>query len=145
MTLADNPMCHHPEMTEDVFVATLRLSPAGNEAQEMYRILVRQGLSPAVFLGFFWVESKYGTVGVAADYNTKNPGNVRTPEDSALGTQTPEVPGKGRYAWYPVWVNGTLDWCLRIKGPKYAGSGLSTVRQVSVSYTHLTLPTKRIV
>ena len=135
MTLADYKMLHAPEMAEDAFVAALRDSPAAGEARTMYRTLKVEGVSPACFLGFFHVESKYGTVGVCNDYDTKNPGNVRTPASLSLSASlTPDIPGKGRYAKYATWTNGTLDWAKRIKGPKYAGSALLTVRQVLPKY-----------
>jgi len=137
MTLSDYPMNHAAEVSRERFVAILAEndSPAVAEGAAMYDTLVASGVSVLVFLGFYHVESRMGKVGVCKDYDTKNPGNVRTPASLSLSASlTPEIPGKGRYAMYPTWTFGTLDWCKRIKGPKYAESGLLTVRQVLPKY-----------
>ena len=52
---------------------------------------------------------------------------MRTPEDPALGTAIP-ILGRGNFAKYPSWENGLLDWCKRLKGPKYAGAACSPWR-----------------
>jgi len=129
-TLSDYKMLHKPEMTEAEFVEILSDSPAAGEARAMYRTLKAEGVSPAVLAGFFWVESKFGAVGVCRDHKTKSPGNVRTPEYERLASGMVDVPGKGRYAKYATWADGTEDWCHRIKGPKYGATGLATVREV---------------
>lgn len=124
-----------PDLTEAQFAAILRdgKSPALAEAPEMYRALVAGGISPAVFLAFFRQESRFGTQGIAAEYQTHNPGNVRTPEIPSLFVPIVTTP-RGRFAKYPDWQAGTQDWVERMKGPKYAGRGLTTVRQVLPVY-----------
>lgn len=133
--MADLTLAGPPAMSRAAFVAELALSPAHAEAGRMFDTLAMEGIRPEVFLGVFFVENRYGTKGVAKDHNTKSPGNVRTAEYPALSSgTTPEIPGKGKYAKYPTWVFGTADWCKRIKGPKYAGAGLLTVRTVLPKY-----------
>jgi N-acetyl-anhydromuramyl-L-alanine amidase AmpD len=107
-------------------------SPALAEAGAMYGALVARQVHPAVFLGFFQQESRFGMVGICNDYATKNPGNVRTPEQAGAGAviQTP----RGQFVRYPTWVSGTADWALRMRGPKYEGAGLTTVREVLPKY-----------
>ena len=135
MTLHDYPMAGPADMTLAAFTKVLAdaNSPARFEASGMYSRLVNNGVSPAVFLGFFQVESRFGTVGVVVTHDTKNPGNVRTPEEPATAIEIVQTP-RGPFARYATWTLGTYDWCKRILGPKYAGSGLRTVRQVLPKY-----------
>ena len=108
-------------------------SPAAPLASELYGICVEEGIDPGVALAFFVHESSAGTAGLTKTYDLKNWGNVRSPEDANLGTAIP-IPGRGNFAKYISWQNGLRDWCKRIKGPKYAGSGLVTVEQITPKY-----------
>jgi hypothetical protein len=107
-------------------------SPAALEAGPMFQACLNTGVSPVTFLAFFRHESRYGTLGICHDYDTKNPGNVRSPEDPSLG-EIIQTRG-GPFAKYPTWENGAIDWGKRIQGPKYAGAGLTTVRGVLPRY-----------
>jgi N-acetylmuramoyl-L-alanine amidase CwlA len=124
-----------PRISAARFAAVLAQykSPAAAEAAGLYRICVAQGIDPAVALAFFAHESSCGTLGICKLYDTKNWGNVRSPEDPTLGKATP-IPGRGNFAKYPSWSAGLLDWCKRLKGPKYAGCGLTTVEKVLPKY-----------
>lgn len=124
-----------PRISEAKFALVLcqHQSPAANDAHHLYQICVSEGIDPAVALAFFYHESQFGTVGICKEHDTKNWGNVRTPEDPNLG-QVVAIPGRGNFAKYPSWTNGLLDWCKRMKGPKYAGSGLHTVEAIIPKY-----------
>jgi N-acetyl-anhydromuramyl-L-alanine amidase AmpD len=122
-------------MTREAFRDVLRRgdSPALPDAGNMYDALVAEGVRPAVFLAFFMVESQLGTQGIVKEYVTRNPGNVRTPEMPGLASGSVDTP-RGTFATYPSWGAGTKDWAKRLKGPKYAGAGLTSVRQVLPKY-----------
>lgn len=123
-----------PDLTLDQFSRILRdaQSPATPEATHIYAALKSTGVRPAVWLAFGRVESKLGREGIVAQFDTKNMGNVRSPESAALGT-TIDTP-RGRFAKYATWADGAYDWGKRLTGPKYAGAGLLTVRQVLPKY-----------
>lgn len=108
-------------------------SPAAPFAAALYSICVDQGVDPGVALAFFKHESSFGTAGITARYDTRNWGNVRTPEDPSLGMVT-VIGSRGNFADYKTWQDGLLDWCKRMKGPKYAGAGLTTVEAVVPKY-----------
>lgn len=135
MTLADYDIAGAPDLTLAAFAGPLDTwdSPALSEAGAMYRALVDAGVRPSVFLAFFWVESKFGTTGIVKLFDTKNPGNVRTPEITSALTTIVDTP-RGKFARYPTWESGARDWAARMVGPKYAGVGLRTVRQVLPKY-----------
>ena len=124
-----------PRISKAAFARVLvqAASPAATIAAELYDLCVGEGVDPAVALAFFGHESSYGTAGITKVYDTKNWGNVRTPEDARLG-QPISIPGRGSFVKYPTWQNGLLDWCHRLKGPKYAGSGLLTVESILPKY-----------
>lgn len=107
-------------------------SPAAPLAKLLYAVCVEQGIDPAVALAFFQHESSYGKAGICAEYETHNWGNVRTPEDPNLGIVI--ATRGGNFARYPTWEAGLLDWCKRLKGPKYAGCGLHTVEAILPKY-----------
>lgn len=138
MTLPDYPIVYGPAGVPDVpyerFVAILAggLSPAAIEAHGMYSELAGKRVQPAVFLAFFRHESRYATVGIAHDFQTRNPGNVRSVEVAGSGVviATP----RGNFVRYPSFTAGTRDWAARMVGPKYAGAGLTTVRAVLPRY-----------
>lgn len=107
-------------------------SPAAPFSAELYAVCVREYIDPAVAVAFFQHESGLGSRGICAAYDLKNWGNVRTPEDASLGTLIQTE--RGPFARYPDWQSGLLDWCRRLKGPKYAGAGLATVERVVWKY-----------
>jgi hypothetical protein len=136
MALGDYSIIGPPDLTFEQFrdILIAAGSPAAPEAHGMYSHLVAgRGVSPAAFLAFFRHESQYGKVGVAKEFGTNNPGNVRTPEIPGLASGIVDTP-RGQFAAYPDWRAGTQDWVARILGPKYAGSGLFTVRSVIPKY-----------
>lgn len=135
MTLADYAICGPAALPRERFGAILRDggSPAAPEADSMYLALRNADVRPEVLLAFFFVESKFGTIGVAHDFNTHNPGNVRQPERATIARTIVQTP-RGPFAKYPTWADGTADWAARLTGPKYAGAGLTTVRQVLPKY-----------
>ncbi len=124
-----------PRISLETFTDVLNAgkSPAAPVSGELYAICVQMGVDPAVALAFFAHESRLGTAGVTRSYSTKNWGNVRTPEDPELGV-TVIIPNRGNFVRYPTWQNGLLDWCKRLRGPKYAGCGLTTVELVIPKY-----------
>ncbi|HEX5501124.1 MAG TPA: peptidoglycan recognition family protein [Thermomicrobiales bacterium] len=107
-------------------------SPAAPEAGAMYDALVAAGVRAEILLAFFRHESQYGKLGICHDYDTRNPGNVRSPEQPGAGAII-DTRG-GPFTKYPTWAAGARDWAARLLGPKYAGSGLTTVRQVIPKY-----------
>lgn len=135
MPLSDYAITGQAALSRERFGAILRAggSPAAPESDSMYLLLRNADVRPEILLAFFWVESKFGTVGVAHDFNTKNPGNVRSPERATLARVTVQTP-RGTFAKYPTWADGCGDWAARLTGPKYAGAGLTTVREVLPKY-----------
>lgn len=124
-----------PRISEAKFELVLNQhqSPAAAEARQLYRICVAEGIDPAVALAFFYHESSLGKAGICKEFDLKNWGNVRTPEDPKLG-QSIQIPGRGPFCKYATWSMGLLDWCKRMKGPKYAGAGLHTVETIIPKY-----------
>lgn len=124
-----------PRISSAKFAAVLAKfnSPATGLAADLYGICVSEGIDPAVALAFFVHESSAGTAGLTAQYDLKNWGNVRSPEDVTLGTAVP-IPNRGNFAKYISWQNGLRDWCKRLKGPKYTGKGLLTVEAITPVY-----------
>ena len=108
-------------------------SPAAPEAGPMYDALVARGARPAPFLAFFQHESRFGTVGICRDFDTRNPGNVRSPERAGPGVTVVDTP-RGPFARDQTWALGTSDRALRRRGPEHAGGGLLTVRPVLPVY-----------
>jgi hypothetical protein len=107
-------------------------SPAAEEAIGLWAVLVGAGIRPEVWLAFFHHESGYGLLGICFKYNTKNAGNVRSPEVPGAGVVIQTE--RGPFVKYHTWTAGAQDWAARMKGPKYAGAGLTTVRQVIPKY-----------
>jgi hypothetical protein len=135
MSQGDEPISGPPDLTPARFAAILAeaRSPAAPFAGTIYDAFVVTGVRPSITLAFFKHESRFGTQGVAATYNTRNWGNVRSAERPELAGAPVETP-RGRFATYPTWTAGALDWSYRLTGPKYAGRGLLTVRQVLPVY-----------
>lgn len=124
-----------PRISKKVFLQILNRhsSPALPEGPQIYDIFITEGIDPGVALAFFVHESSCGRAGVTAIYDLKNWGNVRTPEDPLLGTSI-DIPRRGKFTKYDTWSLGALDWCRRIKGSKYAGSGLTTIETIIPKY-----------
>jgi N-acetyl-anhydromuramyl-L-alanine amidase AmpD len=130
----DEAIAGSSQMSQEAFKQVLIAanSPAAAEADAMYAALIASGVRAELLLAFFQHESQYGKLGICHDYDTRNPGNVRSPEQAGAGAII-ETRG-GPFAKYPNWTAGTQDWAARLRGPKYAGSGLTTVRQVIPKY-----------
>ncbi|MGN6756419.1 MAG: N-acetylmuramoyl-L-alanine amidase [Thermomicrobiales bacterium] len=130
----DEPIAGPSRMNLDAFKQVLVAagSPAAPEAETMYAALNAAGVRAEILLAFFQHESQYGKLGICHDFDTRNPGNVRSPEQPGAATVI-DTRG-GPFARYPTWTAGTQDWAARLLGPKYAGSGLTTVRQVIPKY-----------
>ncbi len=133
--LVQLPVLSVPRISQAKFADVLKVvgSPAYPHAVGLYAICAGQGVDPAVALAFFGHESTFGTAGLTRQFDLRNWGNVRTPEDVALG-KVLAIPGRGNFAQYQTWQAGLLDWCKRIKGPKYAGAGLTTVETIVPKY-----------
>ena len=108
--LNDYPIAGPADLSHAAFARVLQdgRSPTVPEAGAMYDALVAAGVSPATFLAFFQHESRFGTVGICKEFDTRNPGNVRTPERAEPGVTIVETP-RGRFAKYPDWTMGTRD------------------------------------
>jgi hypothetical protein len=134
MTLADYSIVGKPDMTAADFarVLTRANSPASVEWDSIYAALVAGGIRPSVWLAFGTVESKLGTVGIVATHHTKNMGNVRSLGVPGAGEVV--MTSRGPFASYASWAKGAADWAARLRGPKYAGAGLATVREVLPKY-----------
>lgn len=78
------------------------------------------GINFAVALAFCYHENQLGTSGVTAPL--KNWGAVRTAERLSLALPNRVWTPVGYFAAYPSWLNSLVDWCARIRGPKYLGS-----------------------
>jgi hypothetical protein len=133
--LDDYAIAGPADLSRAAFARLLRQaqSPAAPEAGPMYDALVSAGVRPAVALAFFGHESRFGTTGICAEYQTHNIGNVRSPERAGPGVTVVDTP-RGAFASYQTWTLGASDWALRLRGPKYEGRGLLTVRQVLPVY-----------
>lgn len=135
-TVEELPVRGQPTIGVERFVSVLsnNRSPAAPYGNALYQICVDEGISPAVALAFFEHESSYGTKGICKDYDTKSWGNVRTKEDPAAPGLQVAVSNRGFYFAYLSWEDSLRDWCKRLKGPKYAGAGLTTVEQIIPKY-----------
>jgi N-acetyl-anhydromuramyl-L-alanine amidase AmpD len=91
-------------------------SPAVAEAEQSYDAIAALGVDPLFLLAVFWYESRFGTLGIAAKYDTKNPGNTRT---SSTGVGFPIDTEKGRFIRYPSWTEGFRDAAHRLVDPRY--------------------------
>ena len=91
-------------------------SPAAAEAEQSYDAIVAEGIDPLFLLAVFWNESRFGTRGIVAKYDTKNPGNTRT---SSTGVGVPIETERGRFIRYPSWTEGFRDAAHRLVDPRY--------------------------
>lgn len=78
-------------------------SPMAGQGQEIYDRCVAAGVDPAIALGFFSVESTYGTAGLATQ--NRNFGNIRSSD--------------GGFRNYASWMDGLDDW-LNLMVDEYA-------------------------
>lgn len=101
-------------------------SPAAAEADACYEVLVAHRVDPAFALAVFRHESRYGTVGICAQYNTRNPGNTRS---SRTGVGELIETTRGRFVRYPSWTEGFRDLAYRLVDPAfvYAQRGARTI------------------
>jgi len=104
-------------------------SPAAAEAGPSYDAIVAWGVDPLFLLAIFWCESRFGTQGIVAKYDTKNPGNTRS---SSTGVGIPVETEKGRFIRYPSWTEGFRDAAHRLVDPRYpyAQRGAVTVESI---------------
>jgi N-acetyl-anhydromuramyl-L-alanine amidase AmpD len=91
-------------------------SPAAAEAEQSYDAIVSEGVDPLFLLAVFWHESRFGTRGIVAMYDTMNPGNTRA---SSTGVGVPIETEKGRFIRYPSWAEGFRDAAHRLVDPRY--------------------------
>jgi N-acetyl-anhydromuramyl-L-alanine amidase AmpD len=91
-------------------------SPAAAEAEQSYDAIVAEGVDPLFLLAIFWCESHFGTRGIVAKYDTKNPGNTRS---SSTGVGIPLETERGRFIRYPSWTEGFRDAAHRLVDPRY--------------------------
>jgi hypothetical protein len=124
-----------PDIEPARFAALLAAggSPALPEAGAIYQAVVARAVSPLFALAVFMHESRLGLEGICARYQTRSLGNVRTPHLPEHGGQVIQTE-RGAFVAYPTWAAGAADWAERLRGPRYAGAGLVTVRQILPVY-----------
>lgn len=113
-------------ISRDAFIDILKTnkSPALPEAREIIAIIDDYGIDRGIALGFFSVESKYGTQGIAV--TTKNWGNLRWGWRQIGRTKHP-------FAMYGNWMVSVADWCklIEVYREKYQ---LTTLKDVLLRY-----------
>ena len=104
-------------------------SPAAGEADSGYDLVVSYSVDPAFALAIFRHESQYGTRGICREYDTKNPGNVRT---SRLGLGTVIETPRGRFVKFQSWAEGWRELAYRLVDPTfvYAQRNAITIEQI---------------
>ncbi|MCX2725986.1 N-acetylmuramoyl-L-alanine amidase [Thermomicrobium sp. 4228-Ro] len=104
-------------------------SPAAGEAEQSYDAIASEGVDPSFLLAVFWHESRFGTRGIVAKYDTKNPGSTRS---SSTGVGEPIETEKGRFIRYPSWTEGFRDAAHRLVDTRYpyARSGAVSVEAI---------------
>lgn len=124
-----------PDIDAGRFAALLRQgdSPAAPEAAGIHGALTRRWISPLFALAVFQHESRFGREGICARHDTRSLGNVRSPHNPEHGGRVIQTE-RGPFAAYPTWEAGARDWADRLRGPRYAGAGLVTVRQILPVY-----------
>lgn len=120
-----------PRITKSRFKSVLERynSPAAPEAEQSYDAIVAEGVDPLFMLAVFWHESNFGTRGIVATYDTKNPGNTRT---SSTGVGTPVQTEKGQFIRYPSWAEGWRDAAHRLVDPRYPYAQRGAVTVVTI-------------
>jgi hypothetical protein len=106
-----------PRIDPDRFAAVLAAagSPAAAEARAAWAAVAAEGVDPSFALALFAHESRFGTVGLVAAYELRNPGATRT---SRIGLGEP-VPGRGPFWRYPSWTEGFRDLARRLVDPTF--------------------------
>ncbi|MCS7296353.1 MAG: hypothetical protein NZ761_13270, partial [Dehalococcoidia bacterium] len=95
-----------PRINRARFAEVLRQanSPAAAEADACYAAVAQEGVDPLFALAVFWHESRFGTAGVVAQHDLRNPGATRTARTGA--GEPVQVPGRGQFWRYPNWTEG---------------------------------------
>ena len=125
-----------PRISQQAFAQILQrgvgggASPAAPFANELYDIIVGNGLDLAVTLAFFVHESQFCTTGVCANQDTKNWGGRRRAFKQQRGIgRARRAPLRG----YASWPDSVRDWCeLILYG--YVNKGLDTIEKVVLVY-----------
>lgn len=105
-------------------------SPAAAEADACWRAVAAEGVDPLFALAIFAHESRFGTVGLVAEHDLRNPGATRTSRTGA--GQPVSVPGRGQFVRYPSWTEGFRDLARRLVDPGfvYRRAGADTVEAI---------------
>lgn len=125
---------HAPRITLATWTGVLQRfgSPVAPLAGELWDIVVKSGIDPAIALAFFGKESTFGTQGISAEI--KNWGNVRFPyiQGRSIGMHPRS------FAIYADWQTALLDWCDRMNGRYIDERGLDTVEKAVPVYAPAT-------
>lgn len=101
-------------------------SPAADAAQDIYDLAEEYGIKASVLLGFFWIESMYGTHPDAdISRGAKSIGNIRV--------RSGEVGYKG-FRKFETWGSGARAWFELLRSDVYIGDGLTTVESIVPRY-----------
>lgn len=121
-----------PRISRERFASVLAAagSPAASEADACWTAVASEGVDPLFALAIFHHESRFGTVGLVATYDLKNPGatrSSRTGEGEAV-----QIPGRGQFWRYPSWAAGFRDLARRLTDPSfvYRQRGAETVERI---------------
>ena len=124
-----------PDMTLQAFTAVLKgkSTLTDKDITDSYNAIVARKVSPLFCLGVFFVESKFGALGICNQYRTLSPGNTRT---SLNGKGRSVQTAQGVYQAYGTWTDGFDDLALRLISPDYvyAQRGLKTIEQILPVY-----------
>lgn len=137
--LPDYQIAGPPDIDEAGFERLLQAanSPGAPEAAGMYGALVRRGVRPLAFLGFWNHESQLGTNAgsIEVRYGTRNPGAVRSIQNPEHGGTVIET-DKGQFVRYATYEAAARDWADRLRGERYerASPPRRTVRAVTPVY-----------
>lgn len=111
----NSPTLAFPRITAAKFKSLLKTknSPAVPESDDVFDIIVSQGVDPSFALAQFRVESQYGTAGYAKV--THSWGNMLYDEHLTLLANGKYMPGNGYvYATYLNYKNAITDYCRYI-------------------------------
>lgn len=121
-----------PRITPARFRAVLEQagSPAAREADACWQAVAQEGVDPLFALAIFHHESRFGTVGIVAQYDLKNPGATRTSR-TGVGSAV-AIPNRGQFWRYPSWTEGFRDLARRLVDPTfvYRQRGAETVEAI---------------
>mgnify|MGYP001031576381 CR=1 FL=1 len=108
-----------PRIDADGFAAVLAAagSPAAPEARASWAAVAAEGVDPLFALAVFGHESRFGTAGLVAAYELRNPGATRTGR-TGLGEPV-HVAGRGQFWRYPSWTEGFRDLARRLVDPDF--------------------------